>query len=303
LGIRGGAQIAVDQDGRSVDADGLTVTDHLFVQGEGTRLEGGLRLNGASVGRQLAIRGGARVAEGVDLEAADLAVLSVRSGHVGGVFDLSHARLGRLDDDRTGWAQVEGGWRLAGITIGDLSGTLHDASRWTVKQRISWLKDDESPSRRPFTQVADLYRQAGHRNEARDVAIAGERVTSSWWRRIWAGTTVGYGYQPWRAAGWALLLIVVAWIAIVPLQDDIFIPVDNDAEAACPDAFPCLNRPLYLTETVVPVIEFGQRDAWRIDPSSTYAVQVQAGQYVLDGLGWLLALLLLGAVTGVVRRD
>ena len=302
LAIADGAQIAADPSGWSVAADGLGVTGGLFVQGTDTRLEGGLRLAGASVGGQLSIRGEAGVAKDVDLEAADVAILTVRSGHLGGVMDLSHAHLGRLDDDPRGWAQITGGWRLAGITIEALSGTLHGGG-WTTKQRIDWLERDETPSRRPFTQVADLYRRAGHREQARKVSIAGEKATSGWFRRLWAGTTVGYGYQPWRAAIAALALVVVAWIPVALLGDGIFAPDNPDTEMTCPEDFPCLNRALYLTEAVVPVVDFGQRDAWRLDPNGQHATTLQIGEYLLDGLGWILALLLLGAVTGYIRQD
>jgi hypothetical protein len=303
LTIRGGAQIATDQHGWAVNADALTVAQELSVEGEGTRLEGGLRLKGANIGGQLSVRGGARIAGVVDLDSAAMAILTVRSGSIGGVLDLSHARLGRLDDDPEGWQQVEGGWRLSGITLGALSGTLHDRGRWSTRRRILWLKDDQAPSRRPFSQVAQLYREAGHRSQARKVAVAGERSTSSRWRRIWAGVTVGYGYQPWRAALVAVALVGIAWVAIAPLGDEPFTPIEAETEASCPDVYPCLNRAMYLTETVVPVVEFGQREAWRIDPYSRYATALQVGQHLLDGLGWILALLLLGAVTGVARKD
>ena len=304
--MRGGLRIwrrtrIGSQDGISVEASKATIDGHLEV-GADTRLEGGLRLVGASVGGQLSIRGEAGVAKDVDLEAADVAILTVRSGHLGGVMDLSHAHLGRLDDDPRGWAQITGGWRLAGITIEALSGTLHGGG-WTTKQRIDWLERDETPSRRPFTQVADLYRRAGHREQARKVSIAGEKATSGWFRRLWAGTTVGYGYQPWRAAIAALALVVVAWIPVALLGDGIFAPDNPDTEMTCPEDFPCLNRALYLTEAVVPVVDFGQRDAWRLDPNGQHATTLQIGEYLLDGLGWILALLLLGAVTGYIRQD
>jgi hypothetical protein len=54
---------------------------------------------------------------------------------------------------------------------------------------------------------------------------------------------------------------------------------------------------------VVPVFEFGQRENWRIDPRARFAAALQSGQYLLEGLGWALALLLLGAISGTVRRE
>jgi hypothetical protein len=120
-----------------------------------------------------------------------MAILMVRSGSIGGVLDLSHARLGRLDDDPAGWQQVDGGWRLSGITLGALSGTLHDRGRWSTKRRIQWLKDDQAPSRRPFSQVAELYREAGHRSQARKVSNC-----MGW--RAWSVGARSEGRCPWR---------------------------------------------------------------------------------------------------------
>jgi hypothetical protein len=302
--IGDGAEVATDPDnGLSVDADGLTVNGDLFVDGKGTRLKGGLHLGGTNIGGQFEIRDGAEVAADVNFWAANIARLQVKSGIIAGFLDLSHARLGCLEDDPQGWEQVAGGYRLAGITIDALSGTPDDRTDWPVKKRIDWLKQDTPPSRRPFTQVAELYRQAGHREYARKVAIAGERATSSRRRRLWAGLTVGYGYRPWYAGAIAVALVLSAFVALVPFGD-VFVAVDRNPEGQCPDDYPCLNRGLYIAETVVPVgIEFGQRDAWRIDPQTRYATLLQIGQFLLDGLGWILALLLLGAVTGLVRRE
>jgi hypothetical protein len=298
-----GAKIAADpESGLSVDADGLTVTGDLFIDGEGTRLEGGLRLQGASISGRFELRDGAEVARNVDLWGANLARLQVKSGVIIGVLDLSHARVGRLDDVPKGWEFV-GGYRLAGITIDALASTLADRTDWPVKERIGWLKQDESPSRRPFTQVAELYRQAGHRENARKVAIAGERATSNFRRKVWSDLTVGYGYRPWLAGAVAVVLILVSYVAVVQFGD-VFVPVDRNSEAQCPDDYPCLNRGQYIAETVVPVgVEFGQRDAWRIDPNSPYATLLQYGQFLLDASGLILALLLVGAVTGLVRRE
>jgi hypothetical protein len=300
MAVYDGASVGAADDGWSVAADNLTVPQSLLFVDD-VRLEGGVRVRAGRIGQQLGID--ARIGGEVVLEGTHVAILKTRGARIDGLLDLSHARLGRLDDDPLDWQQMRGGWRLAGITLETLSGTLHDRQTWSIERRIRWLEADQSPSRRPFSQVAEIYRRAGHRDEARKVAIAGEKATSSWWRRLWAGATIGYGYQPWRVAVAAVALVALAWAVTAPLGDAAFLPTSDAVDSTCPDDYPCLNRALYLTETVVPVFEFGQRENWRIDPRAPFAAALQSGQHLLDGLGWALALLLLGAVSGIVRRE
>jgi hypothetical protein len=303
LAISGGAQSAADAEGRSINADGLKVDQDLYVTDERTRLRGGLRLARATIGGGLSVRRGAHVEGGIDLQGGDVATLLVETGDVDGAVELTSARLGRLQDSPPGWRRV-GGQRLTGVTIEALSGTLHGDRDWTVDQRIEWLQADSEPSRRPYAQVATLYRQAGLSEQARKIAIAGERTTSSRWRRLWAGTTIGYGYQPWRAGVIALALVLVGWLVIWGLGgDEVFTPTNTQPGTACPQDYPCLNRAVYLTETVVPVVGFGQRDAWRIDTTQPYGSTIEIGQHLFDALGWILGLMLLAAATGAIRRD
>lgn len=342
LAVIGGAQIAPDRDGNAIDGDGLKVARDLVIQAANTRVGGRLRLGGATIGGQFAVNEGAEnivaasddVADGgihreipecndtqracqldvcngvwvagdVELDGADVTTLDVRSGRIDGKVDLTNARVGRLLDTPQGWSQVLGGWQLAGVTIEALSGTLTGEPEWTTTQRIAWLKNDATRARRPFTQIASLYRQAGHHHQSRRISRAGETATSSRRRQLWAGVTVGYGYQPSRAAWIAILFLMLAWgaVSLSDSSDELFIPTNGEENATCPADYPCLNRFAYAAETVLPVVAFGQRDAWRIDTSVTYGQWVQSGQYALDGLGWLLALLVIAAVSGWIRQE
>jgi hypothetical protein len=65
--IGDGAHVAADPStGWALDADPLSVAGDLFISGEGTRLAGGLRLNGATFGGSVAIYDGASVAAADD---------------------------------------------------------------------------------------------------------------------------------------------------------------------------------------------------------------------------------------------
>jgi hypothetical protein len=65
----------------------------------------------------------------------------------------------------------------------------------------------------------------------------------------------------------------------------VFTPTNTQPGTACPQDYPCLNRAVYLTETVVPVVDFGPRDAWRIDTTQPYGSALEIGQHLLDALG------------------
>lgn len=115
---------------------------------------------------------------------------------------------------------------------------------------------------------------------------------------------MGYGYQPWRAAVIAIVLIMLAWGATFWLGgDELFIAANAEEEAACPADYPCLNRSVYVTETVLPVVTLDQRHAWRVDTEVAYGQRAQGGQYVLDAVGWVLGLLVVAAISGVVRQE
>jgi hypothetical protein len=102
VAIYDGASVAAADDGWSIAADNLTVPQSLlFVQN--VRLEGGLRMRASRVGQQLGIND-AQIAGEVVLEGTHVAILKTRGARIDGLLDLSHARLGRLDDDPLGLA-------------------------------------------------------------------------------------------------------------------------------------------------------------------------------------------------------
>lgn len=87
--------------------------------------------------------------------------------------------------------------------------------------------------------------------------------------------------------------------AALPATDALFVPADPDSATTAMISW--LDRLAYVVETVVPVVDLGERDAWQIDTSAPYGTWAQAVQHVLDLLGWALGLLVVAAVTGVAR--
>lgn len=299
LRIGEGADMAAEPDGRVLDADGLQVGQDLVVDGEGTHMAGGLRLPGATVSGRFAVRDSAEVGA-VDLHAGDVARLTVDddTGAIGGEVDLTSARVRLLDDTLAGWQRV-GGWRLAGVRIEALTGLVAGSkSRWSTKDRVWWLGEDITRSRGPYHQVAGLYRQAGDRQEANELARKGEAATSGRWRKLLG--VVGYGYNPGWAAWWALGLMLVgaAVVLAVGRDGDLFVPL-VEGVSGHPSV---VDQVVYVVETVLPVVDFGPRQTWQLAAAGP-GRWLQWAQYAADLLGWALALLIVGAVTGIIRRD
>ena len=84
LNVRSGVHIAAAQDGYSIEASGFTASD-VFIEDQGTTLEGGCRLVRATVSGQLSVRGGVSVGapggeDGVDVERCSLEADSLTTG-------------------------------------------------------------------------------------------------------------------------------------------------------------------------------------------------------------------------------
>jgi hypothetical protein len=98
----------------------------------------------------------------------------------------------------------------------------------------------------------------------------------------------------------AVILIAAFAATALPGATQLFIPSDP---TVTPATIPWLQRLGYTIETVIPVLDLGERTAWEIDTTAPYAQLAQALQYVLDLLGWVLGLLVVAAVSGVARRE
>jgi hypothetical protein len=163
LNLLHGAHIGATTDGHSLDADRLTTTGGLFVDGEGTALDGGIRLLGATLGGQLNLQRGAHIGAtttGYSLNADNLTTtgdlfvhgegtaldggIRLVGARVGGVLVVQdRAHIGAttdrrsLDADRlttTGGLYVQGegtaldgGIRLVGATLGGQLNLQHGA--------------------------------------------------------------------------------------------------------------------------------------------------------------------------------
>lgn len=129
---------------------------------------------------------------------------------VQGTVDLSHARIGVLLDNPACWPFA---LNLSGLTYKALEPQL------PARERLRWLaRNTHSHQPQPYEQLASHYTAIGQPAQARRVLYARERRqrdVKGPLGRAWSllqGLTVGYGYQPWRAALWLTLLLAAGSI-------------------------------------------------------------------------------------------
>jgi uncharacterized protein YjbI with pentapeptide repeats len=219
---------------------------------------------------------GARIKRELRLDAARLTAL-----------DLRQAQVDSLWDDPAHWPRET---RLDGLRYEDL------APRLPAAARLDWLSLSLSPSRngyqpQPFEQLAAHYRRIGHDEDARRVLLHKQRErrrTLSPPGRVWGliqDLLVGYGYRPWLAGLWILVLLAAgtAFFAVTPPA----------AARADPPAF---SAPAYTLDLLLPVVNLGQEAAWSPHgPGQTVA-------YGLIVAGWLLATAMIAGITRQLVR-
>jgi len=217
--------------------------------------------------------------------------------------DLMQARVGYLHDDCDKWhgATV----RLDGFSF---DGIAVRGDRW-LQERKDWL-DSQPPGKwspYPYGQVRAALLSSGYESAARKIAVERERVRQTKGRLSSPGQVVhwlygklfGYGYKPLPF----FLAAVFVVLGFGFLFSTIPMCAAGAAAGSCNGfAFPAAHSPsfdwfLFSLDAFTP-IDLGQTGAWNPNGSwYPYAVAVETS------LGWLFAGLLLGAVTGILRRD
>lgn len=135
--------------------------------------------------------------------------------------------------------------------------------------------------------------------------------------------TIGFGFEPARALIWAVGLVfgLGLFLAAVPKARQVLVAVDKQGGAytasnrppsnplpeagsgRCGTDFPCFNPWAFSVDTVVPLVNLGQRDAWRALPRGRAGHLVQLLLWCLALSGWVLATLVAAGLSRVVRNE
>ena len=248
---------------------------------------------------------------------------------VGGV-DLSDATTSHLADDPARWGDRVA---LTGFTytrFAALPGSPPGSNgSWDVDDRVRWLAGQDSPDPGPFEQAAAVYRAHGRATDAEDVLIRGRRLLRQ--RRAsqslrhqvarvgdWLlDRLVGYGYRPGRAIGLlALLLAVTAGALALPAAATAMRATDPTGEVFTPDGpldgapeedlcgdgkVRCYQPVLLAVDTVVPIIDLGQRSTWYPSHHDGAGWLYEWGLNLATIVGWILSTVFALSFTRLAR--
>jgi hypothetical protein len=274
--------------GLALHASGLTATA-MFCR-TGFAAEGEIRLSGASIDGPL------------DFSGAQLARTASRSlgcwwltarelilrfaAPVDGTVDLRFAQLGLLQHSPDAPAAR---LRIDGLTYSSI------APSDDIEVSLAWLRRAGGGFRpQPYEQLAAVCRRRGNDHDARKVLLIKERHRhrgSPPLAKAWGylqDATVGYGYRPWRAAGWLVALLVAGTVLFSVRHPA---PID-------PRHAPRFHALVYTLDLLVPVIDFGQKKAY-LSPAGWQ----QWLTYALIAVGWVLATTIAAGITRALRRQ
>ena len=250
--------------------------------------------------------------DALDLESVVVkGALLLREGfRAQGKVDLTNATVDVLEDEISEdeeRGQHLGDMILQGLTYRALVGPLDP------KKRLPWLARQRPFHPQPYEQLARVLRQMGRDHDAREILFAKQQKMReegglTRWGKIknrFLDWTVGYGFKPWRALAWMLLLFLVG-SAVAYRADCLHMMVPSQPSVS-QVPYPSFHATLYsLDQFALPPLDLGQKKYWRLTETHLFASRVWLFHlyFILHALGgWTLTGLLLAALTGIMKKE
>jgi hypothetical protein len=275
-----------------------------------------------------------------------------------GALVLTGASIGTIHDKESCWPK-QGDLLLNRCRYGGFINSPVDA-----RSRLDWLSR-QTPERwgedfwpQPYEQLASVFREMGHVEDARAVLIVKERLqrrarraraSNPILRAILLGqdvvlaVTVAYGRQPLLALVWlfffwglgvavfwnaerlgaikpnnAVILRSPEWILCGLDSSEIrFLTITREFESGRARngqtqltcfreqweamSYPEFNPWMYSLDTLLPVIEIGQKAFWRPNPPKPGGMWAVSYFYFQSIVGWALSLLAIAGFSGLVK--
>jgi hypothetical protein len=365
-----GAVLAADLDltGATVPVaerhalDASAISCHGSVLLKSAKLEGEVALTGSDIAGDLDCSGA--VVEnpgGVAIQASRVAVKGAfflrREARLDGVLDLTGASFGTIHDEAASWPKP-GELLLNRCRYGAfIDGPVDAGSRldWLARQAPERWGEDFWPQ--PYEQLAAVFREAGHGEDAATVLVVKERLQRRARRArthnpVWRwllfvgdgilGITVGYGRKPLFALVW-LLFFWLAGVAVFTYAERQGAVMPNSAVVlrapewtlcgigpderrtlvasgpsqglAAPgqiqldcfrqrweaSSYPAFSPWMYSLDTLLPVLDMGQRTYWRPNPAKPGGRVAINYFYFQSVVGWALSLLAVAGFSGLVK--
>ena len=307
----------------------MKVTESLFLDG-GFAATGEVCLDGATIGGNVTCEGGKftnpdgdalstdgmRVARSLSLDAGFAPTGTVR---------LRAASAGTLVDDRACWPtrMILDGFEYRNLISPDRG--------WRV--RSHWLRAQVDYRPEAYAQLVTVYRASGDERAARKILMERHNVLlhppDHWPSKVsgrlgplrrrarWVGRqilrfTIGHGYEPWRILGLVIPLVAALslWFSVARHHDTL-VPTDGAAQvtaSTCTAHYRCVQPFVLALDSVIPLVEFGQRSAWRPDQSRHSATWYRDGRWLVAGvwiataLGWIFAALVVSSFSQVTKK-
>ena len=314
-------------EGYTLNADGIKVKGSVFLSK--VKATGEVRLLGADIGGNLECTG----AEfnnpsgcALDCENANIKgslFLSQMKGLVGALY-LTHAKVGALLDDKTGWPE-KGKLYIDGFEYGGLPG---DTTPKTAVERLEWLrmqptKDNQNRNifyPRPYEQLAKVFKDMGQESDARAILIAKQddlrehgnlsRKAKYW--NCFLGITIGHGWQPWKVIlFWIVPFLLVGafmfgWAdhihVMQPTKERVYMLKPYKDKKILPPQYPRLEPMIYSIDSFVPFVNLHQQDYWLPDATKKHGWIFRIYHWFHIAMGWFFSTLAAASLTGLVRR-
>ncbi|HEV7256236.1 MAG TPA: hypothetical protein VGN82_00520 [Bosea sp. (in: a-proteobacteria)] len=354
---------AVIEEADSVAIDATEVENGGSVVLRKAQIAGEVRLVAAVVSGDLDVSGAELKQPGtmaLDLSRAQIkgAFFLRNEARIGGALAMTGASIGTIHDEAVCWP-APGDLLLNRCRYGAFIAAPVDAA-----SRLDWLSR-QAPQRwgedfwpQPYEQLASVFREMGHGEDARSVLIMKEklqrrarraRARNPLWRALlrlndnFLAVTVRYGRQPllaflwltlfWvtgvavfgvaeaggafkpnsavvlRSPEWALCGVTTAEQRLIgsPPQSMSGRAAPGQTQLACyreqgeASSYPAFNPWFYSLDTLLPVLDLGQKSFWRPNPNSTVGRIAINYFYFQAIVGWALSLLAVAGFSGLVK--
>jgi hypothetical protein len=298
-------------NGDAFSGDGLTTKGSVYL-GNGFIAKGAVRLPGAHIGGDLNCSGGefentgGKALYGNLLKVEGSLVWRGLAKKPKGLINLDNTSLANLDDDENSWPEP-GNLNIDGLVYGQMTSHVKADS----KSRLRWLdlRNPDNLNVQPYEQLIRIFKQMGLREDARDVAIAKQKVIRkklSGIPRLWSSildVTISYGYQPEKVIVLFILPIIMLGSIVFAgaFRAGVMEPTANLEELSGKSLI--FDPVGYSLDVFLPIVDLHQESAWEPNADIKYGIIFQYYMYFHILAGWFFTTLAVAAVTGLVRSD
>ncbi len=251
--------------------------------------------------------------------------------------DLRYARIGTIRDDEKSWPN-KGQLYLHGLVYDQIH-NVKEVPR-DAKRRIDWIrrqyndKNEEAKTEfwpQPYEQLAKVLLSSGDDAGAIKLLIAKNKdrlrfANLTWLNRFGLrllGFFVGYGYRPFRAAVFGLILLFLGWPVfwaaectevMTPVRESAYVSEDTEKGRHISPDYPAFSALLYSLDVFIPLVDLHQRSYWQPNANKNgwFSLSEERGfpvkgsfvraWLIIETLaGWVVVTLLIFSVTRIVR--